>query len=209
VTGAITCGVDASESATTAARVARALSARLALRLAFVRVVDDGTDEGKIAASAARLHQMAGEAPEVDGGARWRVDVGHPADRLVAAAEQENAALIVVGSTGSQSSLLGSISAEVSRPAPCPVVVVSPGAERPLDTGIPAAESNGGPSSRRREVVSGSIRLGSTVGGRERTPTRMPPAASSASTSATGERPRTPAERSDRPLGERRRSRPA
>ena len=72
----VICGVDASESAKCVARVARALSARLALRLAFGRVVEDGTDKGKIAASAARLHQMAGEAPEVDGGARWRGDVG-------------------------------------------------------------------------------------------------------------------------------------
>jgi Universal stress protein family len=37
--------------------------------------------------------------------------------------------MIVVGSTGPRSSLLGSISAEVSRRAPCPVVVVPPGAD--------------------------------------------------------------------------------
>ena len=37
--------------------------------------------------------------------------------------------MIVVGSTGPRSSLLGSISADVSRRAPCPVVVVPPGGE--------------------------------------------------------------------------------
>jgi hypothetical protein len=37
--------------------------------------------------------------------------------------------MIVLGSTGPRSSLLGSISAEVSRRAPCPVVVVPPGAD--------------------------------------------------------------------------------
>jgi hypothetical protein len=37
--------------------------------------------------------------------------------------------MIVVGSTGPRSSLLGSISAEVSRRAPCPVVVVPHGAD--------------------------------------------------------------------------------
>jgi hypothetical protein len=37
--------------------------------------------------------------------------------------------LIVLGSTGPRSSLLGSVSAEVSRRAPCPVVVVPPGAD--------------------------------------------------------------------------------
>jgi len=47
----------------------------------------------------------------------------------VAVAEKEAASLIVVGSTGPRSSLLGSISADVSRRAPCPVVVVAPGAD--------------------------------------------------------------------------------
>jgi hypothetical protein len=37
--------------------------------------------------------------------------------------------LIVVGSHGPRSSSLGSISAKVSRRAPCPVVVVPPGAD--------------------------------------------------------------------------------
>ena len=66
---------------------------------------------------------------EVDQGARWLVDEGHPAERLIAAAAAEEASLIVVGSTGPRSSLLGSISAEVSKRAPCPVVVVPPGAD--------------------------------------------------------------------------------
>jgi hypothetical protein len=65
----------------------------------------------------------------MDCGAGWLVEVGHPADRLIAAAATENASMIVVGSTGPRSSLLGSISAEVSRRASCPVVVVPPGAD--------------------------------------------------------------------------------
>ena len=88
------------------------------------------------------MHHLADSAPEVDDGAHWLVDVGHPADRLVAAAEEENAALIVVGSTGPRSSLLGSISADVSRRAPCPVVVVAPGADRPLANGRRAADDS-------------------------------------------------------------------
>lgn len=43
-----------------------------------------------------------------------------------AAAEAEQASLIVLGSHGPRSSLLGSTSTEVSRRAPCPVVVVPP-----------------------------------------------------------------------------------
>jgi nucleotide-binding universal stress UspA family protein len=133
--GSIICGVDDSESAKGAARVARGLSAQLGARLVFVRVVDDGSPDGEISAVAARLQQLAECATEVDCGAHWLVEFGHPADRLVHVAEHEAASLIVVGSTGPRSSLLGSISAEVSRRAPCPVVVVAPGADRSLTNG--------------------------------------------------------------------------
>jgi nucleotide-binding universal stress UspA family protein len=132
MTGSIICGVDESESAKGAARVARGLSAQLGSQLVFVRVVDDGSPDDEITAVAERLHHLAESASEVDGGAHWLVEVGHPADRLVAVAEKEAASLIVVGSTGARSSLLGSISADVSRRAPCPVVVVAPGADGSL-----------------------------------------------------------------------------
>jgi nucleotide-binding universal stress UspA family protein len=143
MTGSIVCGVDDSESAKGAARVARRLSAQLGSRLVFVRVVDDGSSDGEISAVAARLHQLAGSATELDCGARWLVEVGHPADRLVAVAEMEAASLIVVRSTGSRSSLLGSISADVSRRAPCPVVVVAPGADLSLANGNGSARIKG------------------------------------------------------------------
>jgi nucleotide-binding universal stress UspA family protein len=135
MTSSIICGVDDSESAKGAARVARELGARLGLRLVFVRVLEDGAGDDEVETVAARLRHLAEAATELDCGAHWLVDVGHPADRLVAAAEEENAAMIVVGSTGPRSSLLGSISADVSRRAPCPVVVVAPGADRPLIDG--------------------------------------------------------------------------
>jgi nucleotide-binding universal stress UspA family protein len=127
--GSIICGVDDSESAKGAARVARGLSSKLGLGLVFICVVEDGAPEPKTSAIAERLERISGGATEVDCGAGWLVEVGHPADRLVAAAAAEKASMIVVGSTGPRSSLLGSISAEVSRRAPCPVVVVPPGAD--------------------------------------------------------------------------------
>jgi nucleotide-binding universal stress UspA family protein len=142
-TGSIICGVDDSESAKGAARVARQLSAQLGVRLVFVRVVHDGSRPWEIGAVAARLHDLAEGATEVDGGAQWLVEVGHPADRLVAVAEKEAARLIVVGSTGPRSSLLGSISADVSRRAPCPVVVVAPGADVSLTNGNGTARVSG------------------------------------------------------------------
>ena len=106
-------------------------------------VLDDGSTEGEISTVAARLHHLAESATEVDCGAHWLVEVGHPADRLVAVAEKEAASLIVVGSTGPRSSLLGSISADVSRRAPCPVVVVAPGADVSLTNGNGGATRGG------------------------------------------------------------------
>jgi nucleotide-binding universal stress UspA family protein len=127
--GSIICGVDNSDSAKGAARVARGLSSKLGLGLVFVRVVEDGSPEEEVSAMAERLERVHDQVTEVDSGAGWLVEVGHPADRLVAAAAAENASLIVVGSTGPRSSSPGSISAELSRRAPCPVVVVPPGAD--------------------------------------------------------------------------------
>jgi len=77
MTGAIVCGVEDSESAKGAARVARGLSAQLGSRLVFVRVLDDGSSDGEISAVAAGLQHLAESATEVDCGAHWLVEVGH------------------------------------------------------------------------------------------------------------------------------------
>lgn len=122
--GSIMCGIDDSESAKRAARVARALSAKLGLRLVFVRVVEAGVEGARTSAVCKRLQELAAGVTKVDGGASWLMEVGRPADRLVSVAAEVGAEMIVVGSTGPRSSLLGSVSAEVSRRAPCPVVVV-------------------------------------------------------------------------------------
>jgi nucleotide-binding universal stress UspA family protein len=66
---------------------------------------------------------------------------GDPAERLVAVAEDKEAALIVVGSRRRgllASLLLGSVSATVARRAPCPVVIV------PEDAQVPAAVAGDG-----------------------------------------------------------------
>ena len=128
--GAIICGVDDSESAKGAARVARALSSDLGLGVVFVRAIDGTAADADIATAVAeRLERLGAGVSGADGGAVWSVELGHPVDALVAAAKKAQAAMIVVGSTGPRSSLLGSVSAEVSRRAPCPVVVVPPGAD--------------------------------------------------------------------------------
>jgi len=139
--GSIICGVDDSESAKGAARVARGLSSKLGLGLVFICVLEDGAPEPKIGGIADRLARISRGVTELDSGAGWLVEIGHPVDRLLAAAATEQASMIVVGSTGPRSSLLGSISAEVSRRAPCPVVVVPPGADASSTNGRPEGKT--------------------------------------------------------------------
>jgi nucleotide-binding universal stress UspA family protein len=127
MTGSIICGVDSSASAKEAARVARVLAGRLGLGLVFVRAVEGSAADAEMSATAERLEGLSGCATEVDCGATWLVEAGHPADCLVDAASKRDAALIVVGSSPSRTS------ADVWRSAPCPVVVVPLGAEASLN----------------------------------------------------------------------------
>src|SRR5262249_49806855 len=129
----ISWGMDDSESAKGAARVARILGGELGLRVIFVRALKGGATDATVSSVAERLERLAAGANGSDCGAGWLVDVGDPVDVLVAAAERVRSSMIVVGSTGPRSSLLGSISADLSRRAPCPVVVVSPGADARID----------------------------------------------------------------------------
>lgn len=142
--GTIICGVDDSESAKGAARVARALSSKLGLRVIFVRAIERKTADMDVTAVAERLERLSAGVNGADYGAAWSVEVGHPADALVAAAKKAGAAMIVVGSTGPRSSLLGSVSADVSRRAPCPVVVVPPEADGTVDRSKSTGDSANG-----------------------------------------------------------------
>jgi nucleotide-binding universal stress UspA family protein len=131
MTCSVICGIDGSQSAEGALRVARAFAVTLGRRLVLVRVVEPGSPLEEIDAIAERFQRLTESEALADTEALWLVDVGHPVDRLVAAAVDEVASLIVLGlgSHGGRWPLLGSVSAEVSRRAPCPVVVVPPGAE--------------------------------------------------------------------------------
>lgn len=158
--GSILCGVDESAAALGAAQVAHGLSRKLGLKLVFVSVVDESsTDETReaIAERLARLTSGATDGP----GARWLLEVGHPADRLVAAAADAHASMIVVGSHGPRSSLLGSISADVSRRANCPVVVVPPGAEDGLNEKrmVPGAVNRAAPAAYAVSNAGGIVRF--------------------------------------------------
>jgi nucleotide-binding universal stress UspA family protein len=117
VNGPVICGIeDADDDGVVG--VARELADRYDLPLSFVHVLlgVDGHDE------AARLLRET-TAP---GNGEFAVVTGHPADRLVELARVKGASFLVLGNHGPRSSLLGSISADVSRRASCPVVVVPP-----------------------------------------------------------------------------------
>jgi nucleotide-binding universal stress UspA family protein len=154
MTGSIICGIDGSAVSDGAVRVARDLGERLGRRVVFVHVAASDTPHEEIDAVAERLRQLADADPDrLD---LWLVDIGHPVDQLVAAAEDETAGLLVVGSHGPRSSLLGSISAEVSRRAPCPVVVVPQGVDAIADAQV-ADDENDLATARAEPVSSGSL----------------------------------------------------
>jgi nucleotide-binding universal stress UspA family protein len=120
VNGPVICGIeDANDDGV--AGVARKLAERYDLPLSFVHVLR-AADRNE---DAARLLREA-TAP---GNGELAIESGHPADRLVELAREQEASFLVVGNHGPRSSLLGSISADVSRRAPCPVIVVPPTAE--------------------------------------------------------------------------------
>ena len=137
MSGSIICGLDSSETDRRAARVARGLCSKLGLRLVFVHVAQAGSSDEETGAIAERLHQLAERCTEVDCGALWMVELGDPVERLIAAAADEEARFIVIGAHEPRRSLFGSVSAEITRRAPCPVVVVPAGADESATIGAP------------------------------------------------------------------------
>ena len=140
---AIVCAVDESDAIDDVVRIAQALASALRGRLVLVHVAPPTEAPGVSAAPAGqeRLREeeladaralLEGVAGRLDAGdAEQRAEVGSPADRIVAIADEEDAALVVIGSRGRgdvKSALLGSVSHGVASKATCPVVIVPPGA---------------------------------------------------------------------------------
>ena len=113
--GPVICGIEDANDDGVAA-VALDLADRYDLQLLFVHVGSDEDGRGDVA-QLVREQTATGRADLV-------IEGGHPADRLIELARDRQAAFLVVGNRGPRSSLLGSISAEVSRRAPAPVLVV-------------------------------------------------------------------------------------
>lgn len=139
----VVCGVGVGDEAGEVTRVAHRLSERLPARLVLVHIAADPARAGsagfppfaqeelhRAELDRARKHlgTVIGDSIEGDHAVR-RVAFGPPAAALEAIALEEDADLLVVGSRGRRgvtASLLGSVSAELVRSAPCPVVVVGP-----------------------------------------------------------------------------------
>jgi nucleotide-binding universal stress UspA family protein len=148
--GPIVCCLDDSEGARRALPVAHSLSARLGLELVLLHVEPPTAAPGVSAAAAGQqrlreeelrdaqsfLEQVAREAglgPDV----RLRSAIGDAAHRIVEVCEEEQAALVVVGSRGRgemAAALLGSVSSHVAARAPCPCLIVPPDARQPFST---------------------------------------------------------------------------
>jgi nucleotide-binding universal stress UspA family protein len=151
----VLCGVDDSDSSRVAVRVAAVLADRLAAPLALVHVLRPGPVASPVAAyhlAAARSAMVAAgedlldrvaQRADVAGARRQVVEALHPSRGLLAAARQEGARLLVVGSRGRgplASALLGSVSEPVARQSHCPVVTVPP------DVGFDWGEDNASPA---------------------------------------------------------------
>jgi len=142
----ILCGVDSSAHARCAAEHAATLAGRLGRRLVLVHAaeqpsVDPQTRRKPLgydmcAAEHRRTHErrLATLALEIGAErAETRVEVGPAVDWLTALAGAYSAALIIVGCRGVSTLhtlMLGSVSAELLRRSPCPVMVVPPRVHR-------------------------------------------------------------------------------
>ena len=120
--GTIVCGVDVSHAAAPAIGVARRLAEGLGARLVIVHAVEGSDDRAE---ELAVLREGAG-ADEAD----VRLVPGPAPAALIAAADEEGARLLVVGSRGQSAlvaGLLGSVTRDLATRSPVPLVVVPPG----------------------------------------------------------------------------------
>jgi nucleotide-binding universal stress UspA family protein len=134
----VVCGIDDSDLARAAAQLAGGICRRLGCGLVLVYVAEMEEGIAQAARDLTYLHEAAVDAGrcafepivrEHGLDAELQVELGHPAERLVSAAAEHDAQLLVVGSRGRgrfMTGLLGSVSRRIARDAPCPVVVVSP-----------------------------------------------------------------------------------
>jgi nucleotide-binding universal stress UspA family protein len=132
--GTIVCGVTEAPADRSAAELARALVARLGLRLVLVHVLD-GVPPGTHESLTARQRQAGAEhvldkmARDIGDGTERRVVFGGRAEALAEVAAEEGADLIVIGSrpTGlAGRKLRCSLARDLEATTPVPVVLAPP-----------------------------------------------------------------------------------
>ena len=148
--GPVVCSIDNSEGARAALQAASRLGEALELPLVVLHVEPAPTAPGLGAAPGGHERLLQDELRDAEAlitrlaseagveGFRPRVEIGPAAERIVHACEDEGAALVVVGShrrAGVKAALLGSVSAQVAAKAPCPCLIVPPGATLPGSSG--------------------------------------------------------------------------
>jgi nucleotide-binding universal stress UspA family protein len=139
--GTLVCGVTETPDGRNAAGLARALAARLGLRLVLVNAVD-GVPPGTQESLTARQRQAGAErtldaiAREIGEGTEKRVVIGSRAESLARVAAEEGADLIVIGSrrTGfGNRKLRCTLAGDLEAATPIPVVVAPPTTRRRSD----------------------------------------------------------------------------
>ncbi|HEY1567198.1 MAG TPA: universal stress protein, partial [Solirubrobacteraceae bacterium] len=136
MTDVILCAVDDSEAAQGVLDTARSLAQGLQTSLVVIHVVGDGSDDADELVGRVR-DRLGDEHADV------RVAAGSPAEAIRAAADGEDAEMLVVGSRGRgnlRSAVLGSVSRDLTANAGRPVVVVPPGGAWSTDDGRAATE---------------------------------------------------------------------
>jgi nucleotide-binding universal stress UspA family protein len=136
--GTIICGVSETPDGRVAAELARALGARLGLRLVLVHVID-GVPPGTDDSLSARQRQSGAEkmlteiAREIGNGTEKRVLLGDRAEVLARVAAEEGADLVVVGSRSAglgSRKLRSNLARQLEAVTPVPVVVAPPATRR-------------------------------------------------------------------------------
>jgi nucleotide-binding universal stress UspA family protein len=136
--GSVVCGVDLWPRSEEVARLAVSLADELDGHASVVHVTH-GAGRGSAGPTLGHVHELRrlGTLVQRLGGAGRSATLlraGEPAAELLEAARELDAELLVVGSRGLReigSALLGSVSCDLMREGPCPVVVVPPGCAVP------------------------------------------------------------------------------
>jgi len=148
MSASVVCGIDGSGQARGALTVAAALGVRLGLRLVIAHAVPVPPPSPDLApltrippdlealdlTGAERGRRLLDQAAAAFPESVTRLEQGGAAGCLVGVAREAHAGLLVVGTRGEgamKAALLGSVSLDVARDAPCPVVVAPPAATGP------------------------------------------------------------------------------